>query len=78
MVEIPDEKTPLDRFISLDEDHLNSVRKIQRERDEAIKKLDKYLSSTVGARLVKVFDMLTSFLLLSGSKLGKCDRFQYR
>lgn len=53
MIEIPEEKTPLDRFLSLDEDYKNSVRKIQRERDDAIKKLDKYLSLTVDTRSVK-------------------------
>lgn len=45
MIEIPEEKTPLDRFVTVDEDYTNGVRKIQRERDDAIEKLDKFLSS---------------------------------
>ncbi|KAK7575446.1 hypothetical protein V9T40_011732 [Parthenolecanium corni] len=45
MIEIPEEKTPLDRFVTIDEDYTNGVRKIQRERDDAIEKLDKFLSS---------------------------------
>lgn len=53
IIEIPDEKTPLDHFIQPDEDRMKSIRQVQLERDDAIKKLDKYFSSTFDTRLVK-------------------------
>ncbi len=53
MIELPEEKTPLDKFVDVDDDTKEQLSAFRNEKESIIKKLDQIFSSNIPKSLEK-------------------------